>query len=494
MEPNTNPNPAPNPVPTPAPAPTSAPVTPPAPTPVTPTSTPVIQPAPVKMSTPSGQSTTANHQGTTIARPVAPAPAPTPAPQPTPTPVAPQPQQPAPTPTPTPAPVPAPAPEPAPVPEPPVEETASAADDLEKALNEETTEIETTVTQIEAPTEPITPKKRRGQLPLLIGIIILVAASIFGVLYALGIISFGSPAPEPPKEATGPTATIFQDVCSTRNMRYEEVSEGNSLFASYKAIFGDDTTSIHHCITTEETIGDEPSEDSVEEFITIFFNGNYSEYNKEKRANIIGSYVDAYTKGSGNITILENGTDFFKEITVAGPTYTYVAVYKGSYTYMKINQIDAAESILKDLEYPNRSNASIEKIEQTAANAEADATILNALITFDNNFLNYISINQKLPNITGESQLNISETGTTDLDAFYRDYLFNIKNQAGEHYAFQASAKADETLAMSKAVTVHYKSKCNADSGKLEAFESDTAYALTYIAADGNHYLCVSNK
>ena len=118
----------------------------------------------------------------------------------------------------------------------------------------------------------------------------------------------------------------------------------------------------------------------------------------------------------------------------------------------------------------------------------------NELNIYKSKFETFISTNQKLPNISGESQLEISETGTTDLDIFYHDYLFDIKNQAGERYAFQASAKADETLALKKAVTVHYKSKCNAETGKLESFESDIAYALTYVSASGEHYLCVSNK
>ena len=476
MESTKTPAPAPNPVPTPAPAPNPVPTPAPAPT-QTPTPAPAptsaIQPAPVKMSIPSGQSATANHQGTMTARPSAPASQPTPAPAPTQTP----------------------APEPD-----PIEGTSpSTSEAIEEALveTETGTNSGTTVTSdvpLESPTEPIAPKKHKGQLPLLIGIIILVAASVFGVLYALGIISFGAPAPEPSKEATGPTSAIFQDVCANRNMHYEEMTEEDGLYIPYRAVFDDDTASIHHCVTSEETIGEEPSEGSTEEIITIFFNGNYSEFNDTKRNDVIGSYRDVYNKGNGNVTILEDGTDLFKAISVTDPTYTYIVVYKNSYTYMRINQIDNGENILKDLQYPSRSLATIDKIEKTTADAEADTLMTNELNIYKSKFETFISTNQKLPNISGESQLEISETGTTDLDAFYRDHLFNIKNQAGEHYAFQASAKADETLAMSKAVTVHYKSKCNADSGKLEAFESDTAYALTYIAADGNHYLCVSNK
>ena len=503
MEPTKNPAPAPNPVPTPAPAPTPTPV--PTPAPAAPRPAPSIQPAPVKMSAPSGQSTTANHQGTAIARPAAPA-APAPAPvapasRPAPTP-APAPN-PVPTPAPTPAPV-APAPAsvaPAPAPEPdPIEDTSpSTSEAIEEALveTETGTNSSTTVTSdvpLESPTEPIAPKKRKGQLPLLIGIIILVAASVFGVLYALGIISFGAPAPEPSKEATGPTAAIFQDVCANRNMHYEEMTEEDGLYIPYRAVFDDDTASIHHCVTSEETIGEEPSEGSTEEIITIFFNGNYSEFDDTKRNDVIGSYRDAYNKGNGNVTILEDGTDLFKTISVTGPTYTYIVVYKNSYTYMRINQIDNGESILKDLQYPSRGLATIDKIEKTAADAETDALMTNELNIYKSKFETFISTNQKLPNISGESQLEISETGTTDLDIFYHDYLFDIKNQAGERYAFQASAKADETLALTKAVTVHYKSKCNAETGKLESFESDIAYALTYISASGEHYLCVSNK
>ena len=488
MEPTKNPAPAPNPVPTPAPAPTPTPA--PAPAPAAPRPAPSIQPAPVKMSAPSGQSTTANHQGTAIARPAAPV-APVAPAAPAPAPVAPAPQ-----PAPTPAPVAlAPAPEPD-----PIEDTSpSTSEAIEEALveTETGTNSSTTVTSdvpLESPTEPIAPKKRKGQLPLLIGIIILVAASVFGVLYALGIISFGAPAPEPSKEATGPTAAIFQDVCANRNMHYEEMTEEDGLYIPYRAVFDDDTASIHHCVTSEETIGEEPSEGSTEEIITIFFNGNYSEFNDTKRNDVIGSYRDAYNKGNGNVTILEDGTDLFKTISVTGPTYTYVVVYKNSYTYMRINQIDNGESILKDLQYPSRSLATIDKIEKTAADAETDALMTNELNIYKSKFETFISTNQKLPNISGESQLEISETGTTDLDIFYHDYLFDIKNQAGERYAFQASAKADETLALKKAVTVHYKSKCNAETGKLESFESDIAYALTYISASGEHYLCVSNK
>ena len=507
MEPSKTPASAPNPAPTPAPAPTPTPT--PAPAPVAPRPAPAIQPAPVKMSAPSGQSTTANHQGTAIARPAAPV-APAPAtPTPAPAPVAPAtsapapaPVAPAPQPAPTPAPVAlAPAPEPTPAPEPdPIEDTSpSTSEAIEEALveTETGTNSSTTVTSdvpLESPTEPIAPKKRKGQLPLLIGIIILVAASVFGVLYALGIISFGAPAPEPSKEATGPTAAIFQDVCANRNMHYEEMTEEDGLYIPYRAVFDDDTASIHHCVTSEETIGEEPSEGSTEEIITIFFNGNYSEFNDTKRNDVIGSYRDAYNKGNGNVTILEDGTDLFKAISVTGPTYTYVVVYKNSYTYMRINQIDNGESILKDLQYPSRSLATIDKIEKTAADAETDALMTNELNIYKSKFETFISTNQKLPNISGESQLEISETGTTDLDNFYHDYLFDIKNQAGERYAFQASAKADETLALKKAVTVHYKSKCNAETGKLESFESDIAYALTYVSASGEHYLCVSNK
>ena len=412
MEPSKTPASAPNPAPTPAPALTPTPT--PAPAPVAPRPAPAIQPAPVKMSAPSGQSTTANHQGTAIARPAAPvapapapvAPAPAPAaPTPAPAPVAPAPAPVAPTPQPAPTPAPV-APAPAPEPDPIEDTSPSTSEAIEEALveTETGTNSSTTVTSdvpLESPTEPIAPKKRKGQLPLLIGIIILVAASVFGVLYALGIISFGAPAPEPSKEATGPTAAIFQDVCANRNMHYEEMTEEDGLYIPYRAVFDDDTASIHHCVTSEETIGEEPSEGSTEEIITIFFNGNYSEFNDTKRNDVIGSYRDAYNKGNGNVTILEDGTDLFKAISVTGPTYTYIVVYKNSYTYMRINQIDNGESILKDLQYPSRSLATIDKIEKTAADAETDALMTNELNIYKSKFETFISTNQKLPNISG---------------------------------------------------------------------------------------------
>ena len=160
---------------------------------------------------------------------------------------------------------------------------------------------------------------------------------------------------------------------------------------------------------------------------------------------------------------------------------------------MKINQIDTAESIIRDLGYPARNPASIERIEQTALNAEADAASLNALNSFSTHFDSYIAANQKLPNISGETQqLNIDGTGTTDLDYFYQNNLFGITTQSGDHYAFQASIKADETLALNKIVTIHYNSRCNKDTEKLETFEGETNYALTYASADGERYLCVS--
>lgn len=519
MEPKTNPTPTPTPVPSPAPvpAPTPAPATPaPASAPAAP-GTPKIQPAPVKMTTPTSQSVV-THQGATIApstRPAAPtlssAPRPvvkpttpmpvaaTPTVTPTPAPAAPAPATLAPapapaapapaTPTPTPAPAPV-APAPAPAPETPAEEPSlSNAEAIEKALNE----TEAAVKPFEAPTEPIAPKRHKAPIALYIGIIILLIAGTVGGLYAAGIISFGGPAPEPQHVDTGPTAAIFQDVCSNRNMKYEEPEEGSGIYASYKAIFGDDTTGVYRCVTSEETIGEEPNEENTEEIITVTFNGNFSEFPEEKRNNIIGSYQDSYTKGNGNVTILEDGTDMFKVITVTGPTYEYLVLYKGTLTHLKINQIDTAESILKDLQYPNRNNASIERVEKTALNAEQDAATRNALINIKNNFDNFISVNQKLPNISGEIQQNIDGTGTTDLDRFYQDYLFNIKTQAGDHYSLQASSSASDSLALNPIVTIHYNSRCNPETEKLEDFNGTTNYALTYASADGNHYICVSN-
>ena len=77
-----------------------------------------------------------------------------------------------------------------------------------------------------------------------------------------------------------------------------------------------------------------------------------------------------------------------------------------------------------------RERMVIHTVEKTAADAETDALMTNELNIYKSKFETFISTNQKLPNISGESQLEISETGTTDLDIFYHDYLFDIKNQA----------------------------------------------------------------
>lgn len=466
MEPNTNPTPTPTPTP-PALTPAPRPVAPtPAPAPVAPASSP----RPV------------------IPQPTSPA-APRPAARPAPRPAVPTPPSPTPAPRPVaPAPAPAPAtPAPAPTPVAPTPEPISAAEALEKAI----TDVKPT--SLDAPTETIAPAKKKPKTLLLLCLVLFLIAGAVIALMATGVLDFSGrkTKPEPEKIAAGPTAAKIEEVCTTRGLNYAEMLPEDELYDSYKVILGDDTESIHHCITPPETTIESGS-DTSEEIVTVFFNGNFSEFDDEKNNNLVGSYRDASKNGDSNVTVLENTLEMFKVVTVSGPLYNYFIVYKNSMTFIRTGQIDSAETILNQLEYPDRSHADPEATAAKIENAKTDESIKTALQSFNINISNYIANKGALPVLEGESQLEITGTGTTALDELYSGYLANIKNKDGESYAFQASAAASEDLAMKEAITLHYNSNCAGENETLQIAEGQ--YALTHPSADGNKYYCVSNN
>ncbi len=458
MEPNTNPSPTHTP-PTPAPTPTPAPA---------PTPTPAPQPAPAPA--PAPRSTTAPVAPTAPAQPAAPRPA-APAPRPL--------GQPAPAPRPV-APV-APAPQPTP-------EPISAAEALEKAI----TDVPKPAA-LDAPTETIAPAKKKPKTLLITCILLFLIAGVVIALMATGVLDFSGKKskPQPEKEAEGPNAAKIEEVCVARGLNYAEMLPEDNLYESYKVIMGDDTTSIHHCVTPPETTIESGS-DFSEEIVTVFFNGSYSELDETKNNDLVGSYRDSAKNGDNNVTVLENTTNFFKVVTVAGPIYNYFVVYKNSISFIRTGQIDSAESILNELQYPDRSHADPEATEKKIENAKNDEAIKTALQNFNINIANYVANQGALPVLEGESQLDINGSGTTALDALYSNYLINIKNKNGESYSFQASAAASEDLAMDDAITLHYNSNCSGENDTLQTAENQ--YALTHPSTDGNKYYCVSNN
>ena len=467
MEPNassslgpTPPAPAPIPAPQPTPKPTPQPAAPMKATPI-----PVQTPAPAQAPAPAQP--TAPTKPVTPPRPFLPV-----------TPVAPVfktdiTPPPAPTPPPTPAPKP----------------TVSTAEALENALVGVPT-----VTPFDAPTETIAPAKKKPKTLLYASLALLLLAGVLIALVATGVIDLSGRKPKPvEKEAAGPTAAAVEEVCVARGLNFPEMLPDDHLYESYKVILGDETDKIYHCVTPPETTI-ESGNDFSEEVVTVFFNGNYSEFDDEKNNNLVGSYRDAGKNGDNNVTVLENSTSMFKVVTVATPIYNYFVVYKNSMTFIKTSRIDSAESILNELEYPDRSHADPEATEKKIENAEIDEATKIALQNFNINIANYVANQGTLPAINGETELDISGAGNSALNTLYSNYLINIKDKKGNSYAFQASSTASEDLAYEKAITLHYKANCSGEGGTLQATDDQLSYALTHPSADGNKYYCVSGN
>ena len=78
--------------------------------------------------------------------------------------------------------------------------------------------------------------------------------------------------------------------------------------------------------------------------------------NKSNYEDIEGLRNSFSSTASDYLTVLEDSEEYYKALSSTSP-YIYLAVYKRAIVLLYANNIDTAETLLKELKFPDRSYA-----------------------------------------------------------------------------------------------------------------------------------------
>ena len=203
--------------------------------------------------------------------------------------------------------------------------------------------------------------------------------------------------------------------------------------------------------------------------------------------------------------VLEDSDDFKKAYykNISDGTYSYTVLYEDTVLMLNASDINFAEQVLVELGYPARSQiTTADEIARQAAevadNIAYDDRMREALTIVATAVNNYkVDYSGQLPAIVteeGMEQQYVDGATDTALDVFYNDYFdpYGLVDRDGDPYILQFVDHASDKYAVDGFITIHYAATC-AD-GILQDSAAGSDFAVTYLTADEQSYLCVSGQ